>query len=68
MAPNLPDPYHTLGLLHEAVGDTKKVCQAAVQLVVVGAAGRCGAWARAASHSRGRRPSRSGGLNSSTNP
>ena len=25
MAPNLPDPYHTLGLLHEAVGDTKKV-------------------------------------------
>lgn len=24
MAPNLPDPYHTLGLLHEAVGDAKK--------------------------------------------
>lgn len=25
LAPNLPDPYHTLGLLHEAVGDLKKV-------------------------------------------
>lgn len=25
LAPNLPDPYHTLGLLHEAVGDVKKV-------------------------------------------
>jgi general transcription factor 3C polypeptide 3 (transcription factor C subunit 4) len=25
LAPNLPDPYHTLGLLHEAVGDIKKV-------------------------------------------
>jgi general transcription factor 3C polypeptide 3 (transcription factor C subunit 4) len=24
LAPNLPDPYHTLGLLHEAVGNTKK--------------------------------------------
>ncbi|KAI7842713.1 hypothetical protein COHA_003644 [Chlorella ohadii] len=24
MSPNLPDPYHTLGLLHEAVGDVKK--------------------------------------------
>ncbi|PRW60262.1 general transcription factor 3C polypeptide 3 isoform X1 [Chlorella sorokiniana] len=24
MSPNLPDPYHTLGLLHEAVGDIKK--------------------------------------------
>ncbi|EFN59685.1 hypothetical protein CHLNCDRAFT_133218 [Chlorella variabilis] len=24
LAPNLPDPYHTLGLLHEAVGDVKK--------------------------------------------
>jgi hypothetical protein len=25
LEPNLPDPYHTLGLLHEAVGDVKKV-------------------------------------------
>ena len=24
LAPNLPDPYHTLGLLHEAVGNAKK--------------------------------------------
>ncbi len=24
LSPNLPDPYHTLGLLHEAVGNAKK--------------------------------------------
>jgi general transcription factor 3C polypeptide 3 (transcription factor C subunit 4) len=24
LSPNLPDPYHTLGLLHEAIGNPRK--------------------------------------------
>lgn len=35
LAPNLPDPYHTLGLVHEALGDYKKAshcCMIAARL------------------------------------
>lgn len=39
MSPNLPDPYHTLGLLHEAVGDVKKASGS--QGLALGCAPQC---------------------------